>query len=197
MTTNGLQYYGVQPLLGRGFVPDDGKPGAPPVFVINYRLWQSEFHGDPEVLGKSVVLNNKLRTLVGIMPSQFDAYFGASLYLPLSLSPGTDEASFFGRPVSVFPMARLKPGVSLEAAAAELQVIAQRDAKVEPKEYPARFSIGTERMLDYLFGKFKKTLYALLAAVFILLLIACSNVANLLLARATVREREIAIRASL
>lgn len=197
MTTNGLQYYGVRPLLGRGFIPEDGKPGAPPVFAMNNRLWQSEFHGDPKVLGKSVVLNNKVRTLVGIMPPLFDAYFGAGLYLPLSLSPGSDEASFFGRPVSVFPMARLKTGVTLESAAADLKIIAQRDAEIEPKEYPAKFTVSTERIADYLVGKFKKTLYALLGAVFILLLIACSNVANLLLARATVREREIAIRASL
>jgi putative ABC transport system permease protein len=197
-TTNGFDFLGVSPFLGRTFSPDDGRPGAPLVFVMNYRLWQTEFHGDPKILGTTFFLNGKPRTLVGIMPQRFNGY-DASLWLPLGLYPGADGTSFPVKdPDVIWALARLKKGVSLEAAAADLDAILHRLAQANPGElYPTHFKIRTRTLLDFVVGDFKKTLYALLAAVSMLLLIACINVGNLLFARATVREREIAVRASL
>ena len=198
VTTNGFSFLDVPPLLGRYFGPDDGKPGAPFVFMMNYRLWQTEFGGDPTILGQTFFLNGKLRTLIGIMPQRFNGY-GSSLWFPLDLRPGADGTVFPVKdPDIIWACARLRKGVSLQVAAADVDAILHRMAQANPGElYPRRFRIVVRTLLDFVVGDFSKTLYALLAAVSMLLLIACGNVANLLLARATAREREIAVRASL
>jgi putative ABC transport system permease protein len=194
VTTNTFDYYGVSPFLGRGILQEDGRPGAPPVFVMNFRLWQAAFHGDPKVVGKSFLLNGEPRTLVGIMPPRFQIY-GAGVWLPLGLDPSsTGTVRTIG---GMYAVGRLKSGISLEAAAADLTGIARGLSKIYPNQYPARFTVTTETLLNHLLGKFKSTLYALLAAVFLLLLIACMNVATLLLARAATRQGEIALRTSL
>jgi predicted permease len=187
VTPNTFDYLGVPPLLGRAISQEDGRPGAPPVFVMNYRLWEREFGGDPKVLGTVFVLNGKPTTLVGIMPPQFNA-FGANFWLPAA--PNYSWLQLMGR---------LKPGVSVQTSAADLDAIAHRMHKPNPAGvFPEdKFAIAPQTLLDSLIGNFRKTLYILFAAVLLLLLIACSNVANLLLARATAREREIAVRATL
>jgi putative ABC transport system permease protein len=198
VTTNGFDFLGVPPLLGRTFTADDTKPGAPFVFVMNYHLWQTQFGGDSKILGTTFFLNGKPRTLVGIMPQRFNGY-DASVWLPLSLSPGGDGTSFPVKdPAAIWALARLKKGVGLQAATADLNAIMHRLAEANPGDlYPQRFTLVTRTLVDFVVGDFKNTLYALLAAVFMLLLISCGNVGNLLLARASAREREIAVRASL
>ena len=200
MTTNAFQFLGVPPLLGRWITPEDGAPGAPPVFMMNYRLWQEQFRGDRNILGTTFTLNGISRTLVGIMPPRFQ-YFGGDIYMPLSLSRagviGPDAATVGGGQTYLIAEERRKPGVSLAAAAADLNVIAQRLSKIYPHDYPKHFNVKTDTLANDVVGNFKEMFFILLAAVGMLLLIACSNVANLLLARATSREKEFAIRASI
>lgn len=187
VTTNTFDYLGVPPLLGRTISQEDASPNAPPVFVMNYRLWQREFAGDPKILNTTFILNGKPTTLVGIMPPQFNA-FGANFWEP-----------FRSDQISGSLLGRLKPGVSVQTAAADLDALAHRVHKANPGGlFPEnKFAILPETLLDSLVGDFKKTLYVVLAAVLLLLLIACSNVANLFFARATTRQREMAVRATL
>ena len=211
VTANSFDFYGVPPLLGRGIIPADGAAGAPPVFVMSYRTWVGEFNADPRVLGKAFLVDESPRTLVGIMPARFQAY-GAlvQIWIPITNVPGA--AGTAGETTVSTMMARLKPGVSLGAASADLDVIIRRLAKSRPGDFPRHFSARVITATEFLMGPFgigtaggaetqhfdiRHMLYDLLAGAVILLLIACSNVANLLLARATVREREIAVRLAL
>jgi putative ABC transport system permease protein len=189
---NTFAFLGVAPYTGRSITVEDAKPGAPLVFVMNYRFWQSEFGGDPKILGRSFIFYGKPTMLVGIMPPGFNA-FEASYWLP-DHGDGEGPSLHGGGQL----MGRLKPGVTVKTAGADLDAIAHRLQKENPKGiFPEKFAIVPQTLLDSLIGDFKKTLYALLAAVLLLVLIACSNVANLLLARATSREREIAMRATM
>jgi len=196
VSPNTFDFLGMRPLLGRPISEQDGQPGAPPVFVMNYKLWKSQFSGDPKLLGSTLTLNGEPRTLVAIMPPRFQL-LAADLWIPTAFSRNDPATGVGGFPRYLWTLGRLRPGVSMQAAAADLDVIAHRLAKVYPKEYPQKFTVFTKTLADTVVQSFKTMLFILIGAVLMLLLISCSNVANLLLARATAREKEIAIRSSM
>lgn len=192
MSPNTFAFLGVPAQIGRALAPDDAKPGAPPVFVMAYKTWLKYFNLDPGVVGQTYTLNGVPTTCVGVMPKRFTK-LAADIYKPITLdraSPQTTDGFFMFQ-------ARLKPGVTIEQAEAEFTLIARRLAKVYPQNYPKEFVVKIVSWVDNVVGPFRQTLNMLAAAVGLLLLIACTNVANMLLARGTAREKEMAIRASL
>ena len=195
VTPNTFEFVGVKPLLGRGLTVDDGRPDAPPVFAMSYRLWSKQFNQDPKIVGTTLTLSGVPRTLIGVMPPRFQM-MNRDIFIPIEMKH-TDVIGLGNTPAYFAVRGRLKRGVTLQAATADLDVIAKRLSTVYQKDYPTHFSVLARMANDYIIGDFRVTLYALLGAVLMLLLIACTNVANLMLARATAREREIAVRASL
>jgi predicted permease len=192
VTSNAFDFLGMQPIRGRGLTPEDGKPGAPPVFVMSYKMWLKYSNGDPSVLGKTFTFNNEARTLVGIMPPRF-TYFGGDIWYPHDPSLADPDAgrSYF------FLQGRLKPAATLRDVENDFEGVTHRLAKIYPDRYPEKFNIHAEDLTDMVVGRFRNTLMTLLVAVGLLLFIGCTNVANMLLARATSREKEIAIRTAL
>ena len=193
MSGNNFSFLGIPAALGRTLTPEDSRPGAPPVFVLSHRAWANRFGAEPGIVGKSFVLNGVPTTLVGVMPPRFHK-MAADVYKPVRLDradPAQQQSRFFRL------QARLRPGVTREQAEAEANVVAERVSKLYPDEYPKTFRAEVATWADSIVGQFKTTLYTLAAAVGLLLLIACGNVANMLLSRATTREREMAVRASL
>jgi len=200
VTDNVFRVLGASPLFGRPLTPEDDKPGAPPVVVLSYKGWRSKFRGDPGIVGRTLILNHIPTTVIGVMPPRF-AWGGVDYsgvprgdcLLPAGLSRrrATDGVQYC---TLIGP---LKAGVSIEQAAADVAVLSKRFAKVYPRDHPKDMTFGVESLVRMATGQLRKTLYILLGAVGLLLLIACVNVANLLVARATGREREFAIRASL
>jgi len=202
VTVNSFHFLGVRPFLGRGIQPSDGDAGAAPVFVMNYSMWKRDFGADPGVVGKPFLLDHRLRTLVGIMPPQFQFVPKAEIWLPLSLRPGAEgQLNVAKLPIGLIPIGRLRRGTDLESTKADLSVIFARLAKVPVQPpylpHPVRFAVGVETLRTYITKNFRSTLFALLGAVGVLLLIACSNVSSLLLVQATKRRREIAIRSAI
>ena len=189
----------VQPILGRPFRPEEDHPSTPPVMVLSHRAWQARFQGDPDVVGRTVRANGELTTIVGVMPEKFDFPGQMDIWMPLRMDPlefprgaGPDLGL-----ASLQAMGRLKAGVSIEQAQTEMTAIAERLATA----YPAsNVGIGVivRPVLEAFFGSETPALfYTMLGAVFGVLLIACANVANLLLVRTIQRAKEVAVRTAL
>jgi predicted permease len=195
ITPGTFEFMGMPALLGRVMQPADYEPGAPPVFVLRYKTWVNRFNADAAILNKTFVLNGTARTLIGVMPPRF-AWGDADLWLPEKPSRANTTTQV-GYNRYWFLMGHLKPGVTERAAQADLAIIALHLSTVYPKDYPKHFTVEVQSLTDLVVGRFRTTLFIVLAAVGMLLLIGCGNVANLLLARATTREKEFAIRAAL
>jgi putative ABC transport system permease protein len=197
VTPGTFEFLGMSALHGRVMQPADYEPGAPPVFVLRYKTWVKKFGADPGIVNKTFVLNGVSRTLIGIMPPRF-GWGDADLWIPDKPSRAAAGKVVAGAfPRFWFLLGHLKPGVSIKEAEADLTVVAKQLATVYPKDYPKHFTVQIESLTNLVVGRFKTTLYIVLAAVGLLLLIGCGNVANLLLARATTREKEFAIRSAL
>jgi len=196
VTPNTFEFLSVEPLLGRRITPEDGKPGSQPVFVMSFRLWSKLFNRDAKILGTTLNLNGTPRTLVAIMPPRF-RFGDCEVWMPLELSRSTFITGFGVQPNEVWTVGRLKQGVGLEAASADLGVVVKGLERTYPAWFRTNYRLVVNSLTSESVGRFKVTLFAMMAAVSMLLLIACSNVTNLLLARATVREKEIVIRAAM
>jgi putative ABC transport system permease protein len=195
VTPGTFEFLGMPALLGRAMQAPDYEPGAPPVFLLRYKTWVDRFSADPSILNKTYVLNGVARTLIGVMPPRF-GWGDAEVWLPEKPSPA-GTVGMMGFPRYWFFMGHLKAGVSMKKAQSDLDLLAHQLSTKYPKDYPKHFSVEVQSLTDMVVGQFRTTLYIMLAAVGLLLLIGCGNVANLLLARATGREKEFAIRAVL
>lgn len=194
-TAHYFDVYGIKPLLGRAFLPEEDAPGKNRVVVLSHPLWQRLFGGAPEAVGRSLQLNGEPYTVIGIAPAGFGAPGKIDAWVPMAFTP--DETSNDNRGAHYLnAAARLKPGVTAAQADAEVKVLAAQLAKQYPDDNKG-WSAFAMPLLDYTVRDVRTILYTLLGAVGCVLLIACANIANLLLARASARHREISIRAAL
>ncbi|MGE0128677.1 MAG: ABC transporter permease [Blastocatellales bacterium] len=187
--------YGVKPQLGRDFAPGEDEPGAGPVAVISASLWQRKFNNSPDALGKGLTLDDKSYTIVGVLPASFSMYPGTDVYAPIGQwkTPALQNRS---AGLGLHGIGRLKPGVTLTAAQSDMDGVMRNLTAIYPdnnKGNGAALIPLKERMV----GQVEAILWLLLGAVGCVLLIACVNVSNLLLARSTGRTREFAVRATL
>ncbi len=192
VTMNTFSVMGVPPLIGRVTTPADAEAGAEPVVVLGYRFWQRQFAGDHNIIGRHLILDGASRTVIGIMPQRF-MLRGADVYVPIvphrgQIVEGVRMAHVLGR---------LKPGVTVAQAEADLRPIMEDLQRQSPQDFPEKWRASIIPFAEQFQSGLHDALWILFGAVGLLLLISCVNVSNLLLSKATARNKEIAVRASL
>ena len=194
ITANGFQVLRVQPILGRSFLPEEDAPQGEPAAILSYGVWKKRYQGDPKVIGRPVRINAQSGTIVGVMPQGFAFPNNTEVWTPLRPDPTRTER---GEGPTLEVMGRLRDGVTLEQARTEMNGIAKAIAAEHPKTNEGRVAVVKPWMEEATGGEIASLLWTMLAACFAVLLIACTNVASLIMARVSRRTREIAIRSSL
>src|ERR1700751_2548014 len=201
VTDEFFKIIGVSPVLGRDFTAEENKPGSPKVAILGDEIWRRDFNADPNIVGQAITVNGKPATIIGVMPRDFKFPISEELWTPLYNEwPPTPRGELFLGANSRAPavMGRLKPGVSLDQANAEMIAIARSLAADNPKTNQNFTSAAVQPLLNaFTFVGLRQTVWAMLAAVILVLLIACVNVMNMQFGRAALRAKELAIRGAL
>jgi putative ABC transport system permease protein len=195
VTRNFFNIVGLPPEIGRTFSEDEDKVGGPPVVVISDHLWRRVFNADSDVLGRSIILHDQNYTVIGVMPPQVTSPQDSDVWLSMMRRSNNPAWMDRSHHPMIYVWGKLKPGVSVEQARAEMKTIAARLEKAYPETNKQVYAVVTP-LLENLVGKYRTNLGLLLAAVGLVLLIACANLANLFAARGAARAREFAIHAA-
>ena len=193
VTANFLDVLGVKPAIGRGFAPGENQPGNDAVIILRHSFWQRRFGSDPAIVNKTITLNGIARTVIGVMPEGFNYPNGAEVLAPIAITPEMARNRQFHTYLIV---GRLKPNVSLPQAQGDLETIAARLSQ-EYAESNTGWGVVTYPIIEDTVRRYKTAVLVMMAAVGFVLLIVCANVANLMLARAAGRQKEMALRAAL